>query len=436
MDPEMEQKHMMHRLTTPAVLAAAVIAGACAITDTQPPPFAGPSEMALSLQLTANPDVLSLDGASQSQVRIVARDSSGQPKSGVLLRAETVVDGVAVDYGSLSARTRTTDGSGTATFTYTAPEMVGNDVPNVQVSITPEGAGYEDAASHIRRLITIRLVPPGVIGALPNADFTSSPPNPAAFTDVRFDASASSGGLGAAITSYVWDFGDNSSGTGVAPTHQYSLPGAYQVKLTVTNSSGLSHSVTKAITIGAGAAPTANFVFSPNSPSVGVSIFFNGSSSTAGLGHRIVQYDWDFGNNVRRSGVSVSNSYSAAGVYNVTLTVTDEVGQTAQIVRAVTVGASTAVASFTFSPGDPSAGTLITFNASSSRGENNNSIRRYQWNFGCSAPAQCTTATFTSTTSATVTNTFNVPFTFVVTLTITDSQNKTATTTQEVTVAP
>jgi PKD repeat protein len=391
--------------------------------------------MALSIQMTANPDVLSLDGASQSQVRILARDENGQPKAGVLLRAEIVVDGVSVDYGNLSARTRTTDSNGVATFTYTAPMSVGNDVPTVQLTVTPEGAGYEDAASHIRRVVTIRLVQPGVIGAAPTADFSSSPPSPSAFQDVRFDASASNGGLGSTITSYVWDFGDNSSGTGVAPTHRYTVSGVYQVKLTVTNSSGLSHSVTKSLTIGAGAAPTANFVFNPTNPTVGSTVFFNGSTSTAGTGHQIVRYDWDFGNGTRRSGVSTSTSYATAGIYNVVLTVTDEVGQTAQIVKTVTVGASTATANFTFSPGDPTAGTTVTFNASSSTGEAGNSITRYQWNFGCSA-AQCTTTTFTSTTSAIATTVYTMPFTYTVTLTVTDSKGKTATATQDITVAP
>ena len=166
---------MNHRLTTLAVVALASTIGACTITDTQPPPLGGPSEMALSLAITANPDVLSLDGASQSQVRIVARDENGQPKANVLLRAEIVVNGVSVDFGSLSARTRSTDNNGVATFTYTAPPMVGSDAPSIQLFVTPEGAGYDDASSHLRRTVTIRLVPPGVIGAVPLADFSFTP---------------------------------------------------------------------------------------------------------------------------------------------------------------------------------------------------------------------------------------------------------------------
>jgi PKD repeat protein len=392
--------------------------------------------MALSLAITANPDVLSLDGASQSQIRIVARDENGQPKANVLLRAEIVVGGSSVEYGSLSARTRSTDSNGVASFTYTAPEMVGSDAPNVQVYITPEGAGYEDAASHTRRVVTIRLVPPGVVGAVPSADFSFTPASPAAFSNVRFDASASTGGLGSTITSYAWDFGDNVTASGAVTTHQFTAAGTYQVTLIVTNSSGLSSQVVKPVTVGAGSAPVADFLINPSSANVGETVFFNGTTSVAGTGHSIVRYDWNFGDGDRRSGSSVSHVYSIAGTYNVMLTVTDEVGQTNQIVKPVTIGGSPVTASFTFSPTDPTVGTTVNFNASASKGEGSNSIKTYEWDFGCSAAAgDCSVSTRT-TTSPTTTNVFNRAFTYTVRVTVTDSAGKKATTTKDVTIAP
>jgi PKD repeat protein len=389
--------------------------------------------MALSLAITANPDVLSLDGASQSQIRIVARDENGQPRANVLLRAEIVVGGTSVEYGSLSARTRSTDSNGVATFTYTAPEMVGSDAPTVQVFITPEGAGYEDAASHTRRVVTIRLVPPGVVGAVPSAAFSFTPASPAAFSNVRFDASASTGGLGSTITGYTWDFGDNSSGTGVVATHQFSAPGVYQVKLIVTNSSGLSSQTVQPVTVGAGSAPAADFLINPTTANVGETVFFNGTVSSAGTGHSIVRYDWNFGDGNRRSGSNVSHVYSVAGTYNVMLTVTDEVGQTAQAVKTVSIGGSPATAVFTYSPTDPTVGTTLNFNASASKGEGTNTITSYAWDFGCTAGSTCTKATGSGVT---ITNTYNTAFTYTVRLTITDSKGKTATTTQDITIAP
>jgi len=322
---------MKPRLTTLAVVALASMLGACTVTDTQPPPLAGPSEMSLSLTLTANPDVLSLDGASQSQVRVVARDENGQPKSGVLVRAEILVNGVPAEYGALSARTRTTDSGGATDFTYRAPAMVGNDVSSVQLSVTPEGAGFQDAASHFRRLVTIRLVAPGVIGIAPTAAFTFTPEDPLAFTNVIFDGSTSTAAVGAAITTYRWDFGDGSTGSGATALHQYSAVGTYRVTLTVTDTNGLSHtSAPQIVSVGPGALPTASFLFSPTGPLAGDTVFFNASASVAGTGHRIVSYRWNWGDGKPSStGVTRSHVFDTAGTYIVVLTVTDEVGQTA-----------------------------------------------------------------------------------------------------------
>ena len=422
---------MMQRLSTLAVLAVAAATAACTVADTQPPPFAGPSEMSLSLILSANPDVLSADGASQSQVTIEARDLNGQLAPNVPLRLEILVDGVATDLGSLSARTLTTNGNGRATFTYTAPSFLSGTIPTLTIGVTPTGT---DAANLVRRTISIRLVPPGVIGNAPTARFTFTPENPAAFTNVRFDGTTSIPGLGAVITSYVWDFGDNTSGTGAIATHQYSASGTYMVRLTVTDSNGFSATgAAQPVVVGAGSAPNAVVLFSPSNPAVGETIFFNGATSTAGQGHQIVRYEWNFGDGTTRTGASLSKVYSVAGTFNVVLTVTDEVGQTAQAVQPVSVGASPATASFTFSPTNPRVGTALNFNASGSKGEGTNSITSYAWDFGCTAPATCTRATGTGVT---ISNTYSSAFTFTVRLTITDSAGKTATTTQDITVAP
>jgi len=407
------------------VLALAAVASACTVSDTQPPPLSGPSEMSLSLTISANPDVLPLDGASQSQITIEARDSNGQPAANVPLRVEIVADGQSVDFGTISARTLVTNSQGRATFTYTAPLSITGEIPNLSLSITPTGT---DASTHVRRTIAIRLVPPGVIANGPTPRFTFVPTNPGAFTDVRFDGSTSTGGLGAAITAYVWDFGDGTSGTGVTPTHQYAAAGTYLVRLTVTDTSGLStQSASQPLTVGAGATPTAEFVYSPSAPKSGDSIFFNGTLSTAGAGHRIVRYDWDFGSGSRRSGATVSKVYDTPGNYTVVLTVTDEVGQTARRAQSVTVAAlADATASFTFSPTDPGPGDSVNFNGSASRASEGATITRYDWNFGDGATA--------SGTVATTAHSYAVAKSYIITLKVTDSAGKTALATQSLTV--
>jgi PKD repeat protein len=281
--------------------------------------------MSLSLSIAANPDVLSLDGASKSQITIEARDSNGQPAANVPLRIEIAADGHLVDYGSVSARTTVTGSNGRATLTYTAPPLVGGDIPRLEILVTPTGSG--DASSHVARSLRIRLVPPGIIipGGLAAAFVLT--PNPAtAFNDVLFDASLSRTGVGTAIVSYNWSFGDGTTAGGVTTAHKYPA-GTYTVTLTVTDSNGLTASSSQIIPVQPGIVPTAVFVFSPAQPLVGQTVFFNAGQSAAGPGRRIVSYRYNFGDGTTGTGSTRSHVYSVEGAYAVVLTVTDDVGQ-------------------------------------------------------------------------------------------------------------
>jgi PKD repeat protein len=312
------------------VLLTAALGAGCTMTNVDPPPLAGPSEMNLSLAITANPDVLSLDGSSQTLITIEARDTNGQLAPNVPLRVQILADGQAVDFGTLSARTLVTGSNGRATFTYTAPPFLEGPIPRVQLSVTPTG---NDASAHIDRVVTVRLVPPGNIGTSPTARFTFIPQSPAAFTDVRFDGSTSTAGLGAFLTGYSWDFGDGSTGNGVTATHRYSAVGNYLVRLTVTDNQGRSgESGPQTLSVTAGELPVATFVYSPTGPLAGQQVFFNGTVSTAGAGHRIVSYRWNWGDGKpSSSGSTTSHIFDNPGTYVVVLTVTDESGQVARI---------------------------------------------------------------------------------------------------------
>jgi PKD repeat protein len=334
----MEPKFMTKYISWVLVLMTSSAIGAgCTMKDAAPPPLAGPSEMSLSLAITANPDVLSLDGSSQTLITIEARDTNGQLAPNVPLRVQILADGQITDFGSISARTLVTGSNGRATFTYTAPSFIGGAIPRLQLSVTPTGT---DASAHVDRVVTVQLVQPGTIGAGPTAAFTFIPGAPVAFTDVRFDGSTSTAGIGAVITGYLWDFGDGDSGTGVAPTHQYDAAGNYPVRLTVTDNNGRTNqSAAQVVTVTDGTPPTAIFVFSPTAPIPGQAVFFNGTQSTASAGHRIVSYRWNWGDGrPNGSGSTASHTFTAAGTYVVVLTVTDEVGQVGRTTTDVAVG--------------------------------------------------------------------------------------------------
>src|SRR6202011_3355042 len=99
----------------------------------------------------------------------------------------------------------------------------------------------------------------------PVARFAASP-NPAALgATVAFDGSASNDPDGA-IVSYEWDFGDGSSGTGSNPTHVYTRPGDYLVRLSVTDDSGAVDTVTHTVAVVGNEVqpPTASFVATPD----------------------------------------------------------------------------------------------------------------------------------------------------------------------------
>ena len=56
-------------------------------------------------------------------------------------------------------------------------------------------------------------------------------------TTVDFDASGSAGN----IVSYEWDFGDETTETGVTPSYTYQETGTYTVTLTVKDATGNNH---------------------------------------------------------------------------------------------------------------------------------------------------------------------------------------------------
>src|SRR6266508_1592127 len=120
----MHMKRIAPIVSTVAAALAAVLAmsAGCTTKSQDTPPLSGPSEFGTSITLTANPDAINQDGGSQSLITITARDSNGKPPNRPLsLRTDIFVNGVHTDFGSLSARSVSTDANGVARLVYTAP---------------------------------------------------------------------------------------------------------------------------------------------------------------------------------------------------------------------------------------------------------------------------------------------------------------------------
>ncbi len=331
--------------TLAALTATAALAG-CTVKKTEAPPLSGPSELALSLQTTATPDILGQDGLSQSQVQIVARGPDGRPARAVPMRVEILASGLLVDYGRLSARNVVTGDDGIARLTYTAPPALAEPVDNytvITLLITPISGDYANANA---RSVDIRLVPNGPIIIPPNGApipaFIITPTPVTAFTPVTFDASSSrdEGGPCGSACRYSWDFGDGSAATGIVVSHEFRSASTFTVRLTVTDLRGQSSTLAQAISVVASDKPKPDFVFSPTAPKAGQDIFFNAAASTAAPGRKIVAYDWDFGSGRSGTGMTVAKRYDTPATYSVTLTVSDDTfspGGTAVVTKSVTV---------------------------------------------------------------------------------------------------
>lgn len=159
----------------------------------------------------------------------------------------------------------------------------------------------------------------------PTAD-PNGPYNGTVGSAVQFDGSGSSDSDGQ-IVSYMWDFGDGSTGSGIQPAHTYLEIGSFTVSLTVTDDAGASDSATTTATIGEGGLPPVANAGGPYNGIVGVPLTFDGSLSVDPDG-TIVSYEWDFGDTGFGTGVSPTHTYTAPGTFNVTLTVTDNDGKT------------------------------------------------------------------------------------------------------------
>jgi N-acetylmuramoyl-L-alanine amidase/PKD repeat protein len=160
--------------------------------------------------------------------------------------------------------------------------------------------------------------------AVPVAD-AGGPYNALVDEEITFDGSGSTDSDGE-IVEYTWNFGDESTGSGVNPVHAYTEVGEYTVTLTVKDDSDtLSEEVTTTVTVEEeeeNAVPVAD-AGGPYNGAVDEEITFDGSGSTDSDGE-IVEYTWNFGDESTGSEVSPVHTYTEVGEYTVTLTVKDD----------------------------------------------------------------------------------------------------------------
>jgi PKD repeat protein len=151
---------------------------------------------------------------------------------------------------------------------------------------------------------------------------------------------------------YAWDFGDGTTGTGVAPTKAYGANGPYTVTLVVTDALGLASAPATA-TATIGNLPPAVNAGADAAVDLGTAFSLNATFTDPG-GAGDTPWSWTiaWGDGATQSGssptlggpIAVSHTYGAVGQFTVAVTVTDKDGGAGSDNTVVTVSDPTATA--------------------------------------------------------------------------------------------
>ncbi len=246
----------------------------------------------------------------------------------------------------------------------------------VVLRVTDDGGATDTATQTI--VVLPAEEPGGGTGSGPTVSFTATPLTGQVPLTVTFNASASSY-PGHELTSYTWNFGDATTGTGITTTHIYGTAGTYVVVLTVIASDNTSRTARQTIiatpvpVTPPTAAPTASFTVNPNTALAPGTITFDPAASSAAAGRTLATYVWTFGDGATYSSPSdtaVTHTYYtplASKVYTATLTVLDDLNNVGSVSKSVTIKDWQPIAGFEMKQQTASWGVArvvdLTFNA-------------------------------------------------------------------------
>jgi mono/diheme cytochrome c family protein/chitodextrinase len=160
--------------------------------------------------------------------------------------------------------------------------------------------------------------------------------------------------------------------------------------------------------------PTA-VISAPQTAQVNETVVFDGSGSYDPDG-TINSYDWNFGDGNTATGAVTNNTFTTAGTYTVTLTVTDADGLSHTTFKDITVGGVMIPVSDPGGPYTGVEGTAVDFDGSAST--HVTPITNYIWDFGDGSP-------FVQGPSPFASHTYTAPGAYTVTLAVQDAGNVT-----------
>lgn len=243
---------MGRRLNVVGALGLVLVLHGCGLEEVEIPELSGPSEMGLSVRLTAQPDILTADGVSTSLVQATVRDQNARPVSGRdIFFSVADESGRAADIGTLRASGSVgvgtgvvvrTNAQGIAQVVYETPART-DATANQTVLVLARPVG-DDAGAATYRSVRIelrsaepRLFPQNPDNADPLCDFAVQAPNGFRANQAILFQSTSSDPDGT-IVRYFWDFGNGTRSDAPDGAAVYRLPGDYTVRHIVTDDDG------------------------------------------------------------------------------------------------------------------------------------------------------------------------------------------------------
>lgn len=152
----------------------------------------------------------------------------------------------------------------------------------------------------------------------------------------------------APISSWNWDFGTGDVSNMQNPQYTYSQPGVFGVFFQVTDTNGCSSGVLIDPAVSASTKPVVQFSANPaNGCVVPLDVQFTNNTT----GNSPLQFNWDFGDGNSSTQQDPLHTYTALGVYSVTLSVIDAYGCSADTTIPGMINISDVTASFITSTG-------------------------------------------------------------------------------------
>jgi large repetitive protein len=155
------------------------------------------------------------------------------------------------------------------------------------------------------------------IHPLPTVELAASPLAGCEDLTVNFNNSSSG------AVEYLWSFGDGGQSAASNPTHTYTQPGTYDVSLVATTDQGCTDTLEFNNYVEVWNLPVADFWFDPEETTIYTpEIWFYDDSFDA------IDWQWDFGDGSIGHLPNMRHTYENPGLWNATLTVTNDHGCT------------------------------------------------------------------------------------------------------------